>query len=160
MKGSPLEQSTAVDSQSLINRKFTNLQNHMEWCRHDRITRSQRVSCWVWKQHLGIPVYRIPPQSLRWNLKMMVSKRNVLFQGGIFRFIHVDLVSEQRQNEAKIFPAWADDYPELVQLQPGNHATSPFLQLPQKWRLHTSWYGVIDHHCHHCHQPQRPFGRT
>ena len=30
------------------------------------------------------------PQSLRWNLKMMVSKRNLLFQGVIFR-LHVKL---------------------------------------------------------------------
>jgi len=28
----------------------------------------------------------LPSQSLTWNLKMMVSKRNLLFQGAIFRF--------------------------------------------------------------------------
>ena len=33
---------------------------------------------------------RIHPQSLTWNLKMMLSKRNLLFQGLIFRF-HVKL---------------------------------------------------------------------
>ena len=35
-------------------------------------------------------ISRIPSRSLTWNLKMMVSKRNLLFQGLIFRF-HVKL---------------------------------------------------------------------
>ena len=38
------------------------------------------------------------PQSLTWNLKMMVSKRNLLFQGLIFRF-HVKLQGCSLEND-------------------------------------------------------------
>ena len=47
----------------------------------------------------------IHPQSLTWNLKMMVSKRNLLFQGLIFRF-HVKLpgcISSYNQKIALTF---------------------------------------------------------
>ena len=35
---------------------------------------------------VGIPSLKLPPRKLTWNLKMMVSNRNLLFQGFIFRF--------------------------------------------------------------------------
>ena len=35
---------------------------------------------------LGICLWITPPPKLTWNLKMVVSKRNLLFQGSIFRF--------------------------------------------------------------------------
>ena len=39
---------------------------------------------WRWGM-MGDIVY-VPPRKLTWNLKMMVSNRNLLFQGFIFRF--------------------------------------------------------------------------
>ena len=50
--------------------------------------------CWISSKWLGggtryniyqMAVY-LPPRKLTWNLKMMVSSRNLLFQGFIFRF--------------------------------------------------------------------------
>ena len=41
---------------------------------HDRLSSSQEKS-------LEVKISMIHPQSLTWNLKMMVSKRNLLFQG-------------------------------------------------------------------------------
>ena len=57
------------------------------------------VLCWEMDHHLFSPPQSkinpvffgwLPPPSLTWNLKMMVSKRNLFFQGAIFRF-HVKL---------------------------------------------------------------------
>ena len=57
---------------------------------------STRLTCLSWRHRFGV-FYRfqqqqkrhqklIHPQKLTWNLEMMVSNRNLLFQGSIFRF--------------------------------------------------------------------------
>ena len=51
-------------------------------------SRSIRLGFWAGKFCLVIGLH---PQKLTWNLEMMVSNRNLLFQGSIFRF-HVCFV--------------------------------------------------------------------
>ena len=42
---------------------------------------------WQLKLYVGIPLLKqLHPRNFTWNLKMMVSKRNFLFQGLLFRF--------------------------------------------------------------------------
>ena len=46
--------------------------------------------CFTWKKNLWLPIFvgnlGIHPRNSTWNLEMMVSNRNLLFQGSIFRF--------------------------------------------------------------------------
>ena len=51
------------------------------------------------------PIRKLPSQSLTWNLKMMVSKRNLLFQGAIFRF-HVKFWEGNREPLKKWMFFW------------------------------------------------------
>ena len=49
-----------------------------------------RKSCQIHRLHVyslgGLTARKIHPRKLTWNLKRMVSKRNLLFQGSVFRF--------------------------------------------------------------------------
>ena len=55
------------------------------------------------KRRIAVCAFYLPSPSLTWNLKMMVSTRNLLFQGVIFRF-HVQLwegIFNKRRNRRK-----------------------------------------------------------
>ena len=89
----------------------------------------------------------IHPQSLTWNLKMMVSKRNLLFQGLIFRF-HVKLpgcISSSNQkivltfsrqlaswfSRAEIFQGWS--FPPWMNFL-GKKRTWPMVEPNNFWQ--------------------------
>ena len=61
------------------------------------------------------------PRNLTWNLKMMVSKRNLLFQGLLFRF-HVkfqgcSLIAKQKMNTFVLYDAHVDIYTTRICLK-------------------------------------------
>ena len=64
---------------------------------------------------------KVPSPSLTWKLKMMVSKRNLLFQGVIFRF-HVKLW----EGMSKVCQSWVEDTTRLFRAS-GRDSKFPFL---------------------------------
>ena len=61
--------------------------------------------------------HSLPSPILTWNLKMMVSKRNLLFQGAIFRF-HVKLLEGRSTNLSQVSLPTA--HPHFLQLLVGS----------------------------------------
>ena len=77
---SKIKQHKHIDIRNMCVCVYSGIQPH-NWKQH--VTLKHLLSRFKTQQNLH-------PQSLTWNLKMMVSKRNLLFQGLIFRF-HVKL---------------------------------------------------------------------
>ena len=56
------------------------------WTSPKDLPRIGSAATWTWRRP-GKPSLKLLPRNLTWNLKMMVSKRNLLFQGLLFRFM-------------------------------------------------------------------------
>ena len=68
--------------------------------------------------HASISIYLLP-RKLTWNLKMMVSNRNLLFQRSIFRF-HVSFRGNIFK-QTKIWMAWVKTHLEPEDKQTANN---------------------------------------
>ena len=71
----------------------------------------------------GMSPIILPPRKLTWNLKMMVSNRNLLFQGFIFRF-HVSFPG------CSFLSFWRRDF----STEPTGFGSSVFLRWTSCWR--------------------------
>ena len=83
----------------------------------DLIFLKARLCCWVHSP------------SLTWNLKMMVSKRNLLFQGAIFRF-HVKLWEGKFWNFGAFFCLWL--FYVLIWEKKMQHGANAFKSFPRQ----------------------------
>ena len=99
--------------------------------------------------HASISIYLLP-RKLTWNLNMMVSNRNLLFQRSIFRF-HVSFRGSIFK-QTKIWMAWVKTHPEPEKKQTANNTFISISSDLQFFDFISALSGL--------HFPEPPLGKT